>query len=155
MMTMNNRASAKGPYELALKVIRRKRADFAQAGTLLEQAHEQGDARATYALATWSLSGNEGYPKDLRKAVKLLKLAATADVAAAHFDLAVSYETGQGTRTDQKAAYRHFLAAALCGDSDAFAEVGRCHYHGIGVARDRRVAEVWLRRAEIMNVEVR
>lgn len=155
MTTKNTMASAKGPYEMALKAICRKHPDLVQASTLLEQAHEQGDLRATYALATWSLSGNAVYPKDLRKAVKLLKLAAKADIAAAHFDLAVSYETGQGIKMDEKAAYRHFLAAALNGDSASLAEVGRCHYHGIGVTRDRKVAEVWLRRADALNVEVR
>ncbi len=147
--------SEKGPYELALKAIRRKRPDLVLASALLEQAHEKGDARGTYALATWSLSGNDIYPKDLRRAVKLLKLAVKSDIAAAHFDLAVSYETGQGVKKDEKAAYRHFLAAALNGDSASLAEVGRCHYHGIGVICDRKVAEVWLRRADSLGIDIR
>lgn len=155
MTTKNAAAVDKSLYELALKVIRRKRPDLMQASALLEQAHEQGDPRATYALATWLLSGNAIYPQDLRKAVKLLKLAAKADIAAAHFDLAVSYETGQGIKKDDKAAYRHFLAAALNGDNASLAEVGRCHYHGIGIVRDRKVAEVWLRRADVLAVDVR
>lgn len=155
MTTKNTTASEKDPYELALEIMRRKRPDLVQASTLLEQAHEQGDPRATYALATWSLSGNAVHPKDLRRAVRLLKLAAKADIAAAHFDLAVSFETGQGIKKDEKAAYRHFLAAALNGDTASLAEVGRCHYHGIGVARDRKVAEVWLRRADALDVDVR
>ncbi|MBU1357723.1 MAG: sel1 repeat family protein [Gammaproteobacteria bacterium] len=99
--------------------------------------------------------GNAVRPKDLRRAVQLLKLAAKADVSAAHFDLAVSYETGQGVKKNEKAAYRHFTAAALNGDNDSFAEVGRCLYHGIGVARDRKTAEVWLRRAEALDVGTR
>ncbi len=151
----SNKASEKGLYERALKLAARTQPDLVQASALLEQAHEQGDPRATYALATWSLSGNAVHPKDLRRAAKLLKLAAKADIAAAHFDLAVSYETGQGIRKDEKAAYRHFLAAALNGDNAALAEVGRCLYHGIGVARDRKVAEVWLRRADALDVDIR
>ncbi|MGL4434543.1 MAG: hypothetical protein ACRCVM_01745, partial [Giesbergeria sp.] len=41
-------------------------------------------------------------------------------------------------------AYRHYLSAALNGDVDSLAEVGRCLYHGIGVARDRKTAEILL-----------
>lgn len=142
-------------YKLALKLMRRKRPNLLHASTLLEWAHEEGDPQATYALATWSLSGNEFYPKDLRRAVKLLKIAARADVAAAHFDLAVSYETGQGIKKNEKAAYLHYVAATLNGDAASMAEVGRCLYHGIGVSRDRKLADIWLRRAEVLGVDVR
>lgn len=147
--------AGKSMYEQALKAACGKRPDLAQASALLEEAHEQGDRRATYALATWSLFGNAVRPRDLRKAVQLLKLAAKADLAAAHFDLAVSYETGQGVKKNEQSAYRHFLAAALNGDDDALVEVGRCLFHGIGVVRDRKVAEVWFRRADSLGVEVR
>lgn len=151
----NSKVAQTGIYEQALKLAQRKKPDLTQASALLEAAHEQGDRRATYALATWLLVGNAVYPKDLRRAVKLLKLAAAADIASAHFDLAVSYETGQGTQKNEKSAYRHFIAAALNGDSASFAEVGRCLYHGIGVARDRKLAEVWLRRADALGIQVR
>lgn len=155
-MTMKSvKPAKKGPYELALKFANRKRPDLVQAAALLEEAHDQGDRRATYALATWSLFGNAVHPKDLRRAIQLLKLAAKADIAAAHFDLAVSYETGQGIKKNEEAAYRHFLAAALNGDNASLAEVGRCLYYGIGVPRDRKVAEVWFRRADALGEDVR
>lgn len=155
MTTKIANASTNGPYELALKVATRARPNLLRACALLEEAHDQGDRRATYALATWHLFGNEVYSKNVRKAVQLLRLAANADIALAHFDLAVSYETGQGIKKNEKAAYRHFLAAALNGDNDSLAEVGRCLYYGIGIARDRKAAEVWFRRAETLGVDVR
>ncbi len=145
----------KNLYELALKIANDPNPDFAKAGALLEAAHDSGDRRASYALATWYLCGNAAYPKNLRKAVHLLKLAAKADLASAHFDLAVSLETGSGIKKSEQAAYRHFLAAALNGDSDSLTEVGRCLYYGIGVARDRKSAEVWFRRAEALGLNVR
>lgn len=154
MVTKISKGSKQDAYELAVKAANRKPPDLIQADALLEEAHAQGDRRATYALATWSLFGNAVCPKDQRRAIRLLKLAAEADVAAAHFDLAVSYETGQGIKKNEKTAYRHFLAAALNGDNDSFAEVGRCLYHGIGVARDRKTAEVWLRRADSLRINI-
>lgn len=148
-------ACVNGLYDMALKAASRKRPDLVQISALLESAHDQGDRRATYALATWHMFGNEIQPRNLRKAVSLLKIAACADIASAHFDLAVSYETGQGVKKNEQAAYRHFLAAALNGDNDSFAEVGRCLYHGIGIARDRRAAEIWFRQAKALGVAIR
>ncbi|UJW81302.1 tetratricopeptide repeat protein [Hydrogenophaga sp. SL48] len=155
MIKKGIKTPAKHLYDLALKAASRKHPDLARASALLEEAHDQGDRRATYAMATWYLFGNEVYPKNLRKAVQLLKLAAMADIASAHFDLAVSYETGQGIKKNEQAAYRHFLAAALNGDNESLTEVGRCLYYGIGIARDRKAAEVWFRRAEALGVDVR
>ena len=142
-------------YDLALLAARRKRPDLAPAATLLESAHHQGDRRATYALATWRLYGHANYAKELRKAVQLLKLAASSDVAAAHFDLAVCYETGDGIKRNDAKAYLHYLAAALNGDVDSLGEVGRCLFHGVGTTRDRKAAEVWFRRADAMGVDIR
>jgi TPR repeat protein len=142
-------------YELALKIASGKRPNLLKTKILLEEAHVQGDRRATYALATWFLFGNAVQSKNLRRAIQLLKMAAKADVAAAHFDLAVSYETGQGIKKDEKIAYRHYLAAALNGDNDSVVEVGRCLYHGIGVMRDRKAAEVWFRHADALSIDVR
>ena len=128
-------------YDLALLAVRRKRPDLARAATLLESGHDKGDRRATYALATWCLYGHANCAKDLRKAVQLLKLAASSDVAAAHFDLAVCYETGDGIKKNDAKAYLHYLAAALNGDLDSLGEVGRCLFHGVGTTRDRKAQE--------------
>lgn len=145
----------KTEYDLALLAARRKLPDLAHVAALLESAHSSNDRRATYALATWHLYGHAGYAKNLRKAVQLLKHAANSDVTAAHFDLAVCYETGEGVKKNEARAYLHYLAAALNGDLDSLGEVGRCLFHGIGTTRDRKAAEVWFRRADAMNVHIR
>ncbi len=154
-MTKKNKILFDGLYELALKIATRKKPDLARALTLLTEAHDKGDCRATYALATWYLFGNEAIQRNFRTAVRFLKLAAKADIAAAHFDLAVCYETGQGIKKNERTAFRHYLAAALNGDNDSFAEVGRCFYYGIGVSLDRKAAEVCFRRADALNAIVR
>ena len=155
---MSSRKTAhvlKTDYDFALIAASRKLPDLAQAAKLLESANEKGDRRATYALATWYLYGHASYAKNPRKAVQLLKLAAAADVGAAHFDLAVCYETGEGVRKNDTKAYLHYLAAALNGDLNAIGEVGRCLFHAIGISRDRKAAEVWFRLADVMDVEIR
>lgn len=148
-------SALKNDYDLALQAARRKRPDLARASSLLESGHDKCDRRATYALATWYLCGHAGYAKDLRKAVQLLKLASSADISAAHFDLAVCYETGEGVKKNHSKAYLHYLAAALNGDLDSFGEVGRCLFHGVGTTSDRKAAEVWFRRADAMGVNIR
>jgi uncharacterized protein len=155
-MAQKELASAlKTDYDLALFIASRKRPDLTRAGTLLESGHDKGDRRATYALATWYLYGHANYGKDLRKAIQFLKLASSADIAAAHFDLAVCYETGEAVKKNEAKAYLHYLAAALNGDLDSLGEVGRCLFHGVGTGRDRKAAEVWFRRADAMGVVIR
>jgi TPR repeat protein len=144
----NNSPASSGSYNRALKLAQSGKFDSKRVARLLERVCAEGDLRAAYALATWYLFGHAGYLRDLKMAVKLLRMAAEGHVPAAHFDLAVCYETGRGTRKNEAIAYRHYLAAALYGDNEAFREVGRCLYHGIGVARDRKAAAVWLDRAE-------
>jgi len=141
-------------YDKAMKMANAAKPNLKRMTQLLESAHEEGDARATYALATWYLHGYAGFKKQPTKAVKLLKLAAQSDIAAAHFDLAVSYEKGCGIKVSEKKAYLHYLAAAVNGDNQAIVEVGRCLFHGIGVQRDRKIAEIWFRRAEFLGVQV-
>ena len=142
-------------YELALQETKKHGPDWRKISDLLEHAHSDGDKRATYALATWHLAGEHGYPKNLKNANNLLKIAAKANIASAHFDLAVSYETGQGIKKSEVLAFRHYVAAALSGDNQAFSEVGRCLYYGIGVNRDTKLAKIWLDKADSLGVDVR
>lgn len=141
-------------YGQALKLATSAKPKLTQAAALLEMSHKQGDARATYALATWHLYGHAGYVKNLKVAFELLSVAANADIAESHFDLAVCYETGEGTKKNEKLAYRHYVAAALAEDKQALVEVGRCHYFGIGTKKAVELAEIWFRRAEKVGAEV-
>jgi len=130
-------------YDQALQMARKENPDIGKAGGLLEVAHALGDRRASYALATWYMFGNDGYKKNIAKAISLLKLAAKSDIAYANHDLAVAYETGTGVKKNKKIAYNNYVAAVLNGDYDAAEEVGRCLYYGIGVNRDRKMAKIW------------
>ena len=74
------------------------------------------------------------------------------NIPEALFDLAVSYEKGAGVRKSERKAYHLYVRAALWGDKQAIHEVGRCLFYGIGAKRDRRLADVWLARAEALGV---
>ncbi|MDQ7742753.1 tetratricopeptide repeat protein [Hydrogenophaga pseudoflava] len=135
-------------YERAFLFASRENPDLKRARRLLEATHKLGHAQSSYALATWYLFGVGGLPKNTRKAISLLKTACSADVASAHFDLAVSYETGNGIRKNEQSAFRHYLAAAINGDNEAIYEVGRCYFYGIGTPIDKKVATIWFKKAK-------
>jgi uncharacterized protein len=136
-------------YEEALRFSEAAQPDFASALRGLHRAYRQGDPRAAYALGTWYLHGKgDLIPKDLAKAVPLLREAAENDHAEAAYDLAVCYETGSGVRRSEKTAARQYLKAALLGDPQSIYHVARCYQHGIGVKRDRPIAALWYDRAE-------
>lgn len=139
-------------YAEALKRMRRKNPALDEVADLLSAAHAAGDARATYALATWHLHGRF-FRKSIRKAVALFRQAARHNVPDALFDLAICYELGEGVQKNEKTALELYLRAALQGDQQSVHEVGRCYYYGIGVKRDRDVADVWLARAEQLGVK--
>lgn len=128
------------------------RPDFGNAFDLLTRAFELGSPEAAYALGTWYLHGRH-VRKNLKRAMHFLEIAADGDVAAAHFDLAVSYEKGIGTRKDVRRAARHYLSAALLGDVQSIYEVGRCFYFGIGVARDQEIGQAFLDAARLKGFE--
>lgn len=76
-------------------------------------------------------------------AVVLLKKAAAKGIADAAFDLAVSYERGEGILKDQSRAFQLYKKAAQLGSHQSEYEIGRCCFYGIGVPKDRRRAAVW------------
>jgi TPR repeat protein len=137
-------------YKTAHGAITRKKPDAPKALRLLQRAVAKGDPNAALALATWYHFG-EHVPKDFVKGVDLLKVAAAANVPIALYNLAVSYEKGEGIRKSEKRAYEHYLRAAVWGEEQSVHEVGRCLFYGIGVARDRRLAQIWLDRAEALG----
>jgi len=125
---MSTRALHDKRYDDALKKARRKAAPLAEVAALLEAAHGAGDARATYALATWYLHG-KFFEQNARRAVTLLKEAARNDIVDAIYDLAVAYEEGRGVQTNPRKAVELYLRAALQGEKQSTYEVGRCYYY--------------------------
>lgn len=60
--------------------------------------------------------------------------------------------TGKGVVKNARKAFELYLRAALHGEQQSVYEVGRCYYHGVGVARDRHLARIWLDRAAELGI---
>jgi TPR repeat protein len=114
---------------------------------MLEDALSRGDARAAYALGTWYIHGREpAVRKNLKEGVRLLRVAAAAGVPDALYDLAVCYQKGAGVAKNELRALALYLKAGLRGEPG--------FYHGYGVARNTKIARVFLdRAAELGSVD--
>jgi TPR repeat protein len=140
-------------YEHALRLARQQTKPSRQVYDLLLAAHSNGDGQATYALATWHLFGSPFTKIDYRVANGMLRLAADKGIADAAHDLAVSYEKGLGIGKSLPRAFEYYVRAALLGDTQSYFEVGRMYFHGIGTPRNRRLAEIWIGKAEALGAE--
>ena len=79
---------------------------------MYRQAHEAGDAEATYSLGTMYDDG-EGVKKDRKKAFSLYRQAHKAGNANATYNLGSMYDNGEGVKKDRKKAswpHRKFTA---------------------------------------------
>lgn len=114
---------------------------LARALDLLRQAAKQGSAEALYAIGTWYGFGKH-LPCDFDEATKYFKRAARKNYGPAVFNLGISYEMGRGVSKDSARAFTLYVQAARLGDFDGAKAVSRCLYYGIGVARDRPLAEL-------------
>jgi TPR repeat protein len=139
-------------YERALKLMRSSGRKTRRVYELLIAADASGDARATYALATWFLHGTKFTKKNIAHGTRLLQLAASKNIPNALYDLAVSYEQGVEVRKSKRQAFNLYLRAALLGERQSIYEVGRMYYYGIGVRKNRRLAEIWLDCAELRGI---
>lgn len=108
---------------------------------LLRKAAENGSEEAEYAIGTWYAFG-EWLPQSDEKAAKHFKRAARKNYGPALFNLAVCFETGRGVRKDLSRAFGGYVRAAREGDVEAAHSVYRCLYYGIGVPRDKAIAEL-------------
>lgn len=133
----------KSEYEVALKLVQSTGRRTRKVYDLLVLADKAGDARATYALATWYLHGTRFTKRNRIRAVELLRRAAAENIPGALFDLAVSFEKGIVVKKSVRKAFEHYLRAALLGDRQSLYEVGRMYFHGIGITKNRKLAEIW------------
>lgn len=152
MMGKKGKASTT-KYDRALKIAQAKEPPPRIVYDLLLAADKEGDGRATYALATWHLFGSPYTKIDYRVANKMLKQAADKGVAAAAYDLAISYEKGLGIGKSLPRAFEFYVRAALLGDAQSHHEVGRMYFFGLGAPRNRRLSEVWFAKAETLGVK--
>jgi len=138
----------KQPYEKALAEATGPTPNWREVLKLLRRAIKQGSYEATYALATWHIFGKEPYvKKDIREAIRLLRIAASGGITEALLDLGYSYEAGIGNRKNSKLAFEYYLKAAIRGNGQSIFEVGRLLWEGTGTERNRRLANIWFDRA--------
>ncbi|OYU75785.1 MAG: hypothetical protein CFE32_12940 [Alphaproteobacteria bacterium PA3] len=116
--------------------------------SLLEQACEEGDDRATYALAQCSRYGSFGYPLDTQKAHNLTKTLENSNIAEAIFNLARDYDIGHCVRADPKKAFALYMSAALLGDAESCAQVAQYFNRGEIVPLNRKIAKAWKARSK-------
>lgn len=136
-------------YDKALKTAELEPLNKKLGYKLFLQAHEEGDGRASYVIATWYLNGLEGVlRKNIKKALPLLKEAMKSHIAEAAFCLAICYETGRGVRKSEKKAFELYTQAAFWGDVDSYHEINRMYYHGIGVKKNIRLSDIWYEKAK-------
>jgi uncharacterized protein len=50
-------------------------------------------------------------------------------------------------------AFEYYVRAALLSDKQSFYEVGRMYFHGIGVKKNRSLADAWLTKAESVGIK--
>ena len=134
-------------FQLALHENSKRNPDFKKMYDFFEKSYKQGNIKAAYALGTWYLHGYH-VKKNLKKAIKLIKNAANANVSEALYDLAVSYEIGKGSKKSSRLAFEYYLKSALYGDKQSLFEVGRCYFYGIGVSKNRRISKIWIEKAK-------
>lgn len=140
-------------YDLAMQESLKADAKLDKVYSLLEKALDQGDADAAYMLGNWFMHGKH-VEKNLRKATTLMRYAARNNVPAALYDMAVSYEKGNGVKKDARLAMEHYLRATIYGNQQAFHAVGRCYYCGVGVDENKRLARIWFKRAKELDEEI-
>ena len=145
--------SPRSKYDRALQLAQETSEPTREAYDLLITTEKESDPRASYALATWYLHGSKFTAVNKKRAVQLLKKSAKGGVADAAHDLAVAYEKGDGVDKSPELAFESNVLAALLGDAQSFYEVGRMYFHGIGVAKNRRLAKYWLAKAEALGID--
>jgi uncharacterized protein len=108
---------------------------------LLVESHEEGDIRATYALATWHGKGIF-YEKNLKKAASLLMKAAKSKHKEALHGYAICLEKGNGVKKNESKAFDYYVIASLEGNKEALKDVERLLYYGIGCSKHRGLAQL-------------
>src|SRR5438552_6578451 len=102
----------------------------------LERMHHQGMERLTNADRSDDAEG-----------IRLLSAAAARGLAVAQYDLAVSYERGNGVEQDSYKEVEWLRKAADQGHLDAEYKLASCYRTGHGIGADPAKAFFWYMRA--------
>ena len=141
-------------YARALAIGRDPSPDLLAAHDLLINASGSGDLRATYALATWYLHGNDAVSLDEKAGIRILKTLEKSNIPEALFDLAVSYDYGKHVKRNEEKAFSLYMRAALLGDSNACNQVGQFYAEGKFVDHDPKIARAWKLRSEQLESDI-
>lgn len=109
--------------------------------TKLEEAAQSGHVEAQYALGWVFLDQRYGRISE-RKSFLWMKSAADNGNPLACFNVGVSFEAGEGATQNDKQAAVYYLKGAILGDRNCQFEISRCFHHGIGVNKNRMMAQM-------------
>lgn len=145
--------SSQDKYSLALDLSRTE-GNLYKVKSLLEEARDEGDLRATYAISTWYLNGNKIIEVDEDKGVGLLLGISSCNIAEANFDLGFAYDTGRVVEQDDMRAFSYYMKAGLLGDSEACSQVSQFYREGKVVPFDENLAAAWEERSKQDEVDI-
>jgi tetratricopeptide (TPR) repeat protein len=143
----------------------RKKADFlfngsagyAQNTALCSQAwikaSEWGDGCSSNNLAISYWDGENGLPKDYKKAFFYAKAAADVDYEEAYGNLGRMYYLGHGTPVDYEAAFPYLEAGAENDDAAAMRVLISALWFGQGTKADQPLARQWLAKLKTIDAE--
>ncbi|EJK62582.1 hypothetical protein THAOC_16802 [Thalassiosira oceanica] len=89
--------------------------DNASQLAIIKKQVDKGDAVAINHLAGQYYYGNLGLPKDVPRAIELMKKAAELGSLGAHYNLGDAYYNGDGVQQDKSRGVRHWQLAAMKG----------------------------------------
>lgn len=116
----------------------------------LQQAVEYGHVKACTVWAKYLL---EQQKDQIEYAIQLLQHAAAQQDAEAQYGLGRCYETGQGVEADLVKAAEYYTLAAEQFHPAALTALGRMYMYGEGVERDLNLAQMWLKKAVLLEYE--
>ena len=100
-------------------------------------------------IGAYFAQGEEGLPKNLRKALYWYTLGAIDGDFVAQCNLALMHYYGEGdVERNRWLAYKWFIPAAAQGDGQAMTYLGQMRVNGEIVEKDEDAAARWFRRAK-------
>ncbi len=122
-----------------------KKARYKRAFPLLKQAWLQVPRAVGYNLACMYLNG-DGTPRNVKAAVRILRVSALAGSAGSAAELASIFYRGTGVPRDYRRAFRWIHCGARLGKLSAMWTTASLYRHGIGVHQSAQMSRYWLAR---------
>lgn len=113
----------------------------------LTLSEEQGNRSALYYLGVWYENGQEGFKKNIDKAIEFYTLSAQQNYPAAMSKLADKLEKGLGITQDISRAFDYFQQASKFRIPEAMFRLGKMLLEGHGIVQDIDLATMWIKKA--------